>query len=347
MLGECSGPQLEITMEGRYIVFESVGTAVLKPFDVQQPQPGYVLLENEFTVISAGTERANLLNLPNTSLTFPYHPGYCGIGRIIAVGAGVANVRVGDRVLSTFSGHRSHAVQKAADLTVVRDERIASLDAAFVAIAAMGLQGVRKLRLELGESTMVIGLGLLGVFATQVAALSGAVPVIVSDMDSTRRDLALTLGADHAFAPDEPDLPERVRELTGGKGADTIVEVTGVAVALQQALTYVARQGRISLLGCTRIADATIDFYTYVHKPGVTLVGAHTFVRPAVDSYPGYWTTRDDYRVLLALIAAGKLQVQPIISEIVSPEAAPAVYTRLAEDPHPPLGIVFDWSRIR
>lgn len=334
-------------MTGHYIVFESIGEAVLKPFEVPRPDAGEVLLENEYTAISAGTERANLLNLPNTSGGFPYHPGYCGIGRVIAVGEGVADVGIGDRALAEFSGHRSHALQTAADLTVVDDDRIESLDAALVVIAAMGLQGVRKLRLELGESAMVIGLGLLGVFATQCAALDGAIPVIVSDFDRTRRDLALALGADHAFSPDEEDLPERIRELTYGRGADAIVEVTGAAVALQDALKYVARRGRVSLLGCTRIPDANIDFYQYVHKPGVSLIGAHTFVRPEVDSYPGYWTRQDDYRTLLALIAAGRLQVRPIISEIVSPAMAPEVYTRLAEEEHPPLGVVFDWEQIR
>ena len=334
-------------MTGSYIVFESLGKAVLKPFEVPQPKAGQVLVEKDYTVISAGTERANLMNLPNTSGGFPYHPGYCGVARVIAVGDGVENAKVGDRVLANFSGHRSHALQTAAELTLVGDDRIESLDAAFVVIAAMGLQGVRKVKLELGESAMVIGMGLLGVFAAQLAKIDGAIPVIVSDFDKKRRDLALSLGADYAFAPDEEDLAEKIKELTYGKGADAIVEVTGAAVALQQALTYVAREGRISLLGCTRIPDANIDFYKYVHLTGVSLIGAHTFVRPKVDSRPGYWTTQDDCRTLLALIASKRLQVQPIISEIVSPEDAPAVYTRLADAKHPPLGIVFDWSNVR
>ena len=138
-------------MTGHYIAFESIGKAVLKPFEVPRPGAGEVLLENDYSVISAGTERANLLNLPNTSGGFPYHPGYCDIGRVIAVGDGVENAGIGDRALADSSGHCSHAIQKAAGLTVVNDDRIESLDAAFVFIAAMGLQGVRKLRLELGS----------------------------------------------------------------------------------------------------------------------------------------------------------------------------------------------------
>jgi 2-desacetyl-2-hydroxyethyl bacteriochlorophyllide A dehydrogenase len=332
---------------GHYVVFESVGEAVLKPFAVPEPGSGEAVIATDYSVISAGTERANLMNLPNTSGGFPYRPGYCGVGRVMGVGAEVEGVSVGDRVLIDRGGHRSHVVQRAAELTVVEDDRVEDLEAAFVAIAAMGLQGVRKLRLELGESAMVIGLGLLGTFATQLARIDGAIPVIVSDFDQKRRELALSLGADHAFAPDEEDLAGKIRALTGGRGPDAIVEVTGAAVALQDALSYVARQGRISLLGCTRIPDAKIDFYQYVHKPGVSLIGAHTYVRPQVDSYPGYWTAHDDYRVLLALIAEDRLRVKPIISEIVSPEQAPAVYSRLATNERPPLGVVFDWSTMR
>ena len=349
-------------MTGFRVVFEGVGKAALQTFDVQQPRAGEVLIENEFTVMSAGTERANLMNMPNTTRScapdfatiqapaplqkYPCYPGYCGVGKVIAVGEGGDNANVGSRVLASWSGHRSHAIQSATTLTLVEDECIDSLDAAFITIAAMGLQGVRKLRLELGESAMVIGLGLLGLFALQAAALSGAVPVIVSDFDKKRRDLALTLGADYAFSPDETHLPEKIREITCGQGANGVVEVTGAASALQQALTYVAREGRVSLLGCTRVSDAPIDFYQHVHQRGVSLIGAHTHVRPRYESKPGYWTEKDDFRTLLALLARKKLRIRPIVSEIVSPAKAEVVYKRLAETKHPPIGIVFDWKQI-
>lgn len=350
-------------MTGYRVVFENVGKAALQPFEVQQPKAGEVLLENEYTVISAGTERANLMNMPNTgpsksadfatlaaseaSQKFPFYPGYCGVGRLIAVGEGVEGIKVGTRAIAGWSGHRSHAIQSMSRLTLIEDESIDPLDAAFMVIATFSLGGVRKLRLEIGESAMVVGLGLLGMFAVQVAALSGAVPVIVSDFDKKRRELALSLGADYAFSPDEEHLPEKIREITYGKGVDGIVEVTGSAKALQQALTYVAREGRVSLLGCTRVSDAPIDFYQYVHQRGVSLIGAHNFVRPKYESKPGYWTETDDFRTLLALLSLKKLKVRPIISEVVSPLKAAEVYARLAKDPNPPLGIVFDWNQIK
>jgi 2-desacetyl-2-hydroxyethyl bacteriochlorophyllide A dehydrogenase len=335
------------TVKGSYIVFESIGNAVLKQFDIPQPKTGEVLLESDYTAVSAGTEVANLMNLPNTSGKFPYYPGYSGSGRVIEVGNGVEGIKIGDRVLLDFIKHRSHAIKKASDLILLNDDKIDSLDAAFVVVGAMGLQGVRKLKLELGESAMVIGLGILGLFAVQSAALAGAIPVIASDFDSKRRELALALGADYAFAPNEKELSEKIKALTYNKGVDAIVEVTGAAEALQQALTYVARQGRVSLTGCTRISNAPINFYRYVHQPGVSLIGAHTFVRPKQDSYPGYWTAGDDYRTLLAFIAANKLKVRPIISEVVSPADATSIYNHLAKENQPALGVAFNWREIR
>jgi 2-desacetyl-2-hydroxyethyl bacteriochlorophyllide A dehydrogenase len=337
-------------MIGNVIVFESVGKAVLKEFEVPQPQADEVLLESDYSVISAGTERANLIALPNTGTGeggFPFYPGYSASGRVIAAGKDVTNLKVGDRAVIAWGGHRSHTIKKAGTVLKIDDDAIDSLDAAFAHIASFPLLGVRKLKIQLGESVMIAGMGILGAFAVQIANLSGAIPVIVSDLDPVRRELALKLGADYAFSPAEDHFIEKVKSAAGGNGPNAVVEVTGLAVALQQALEYIAWEGRISLLGCTRISDVSIDYYKYVHRRGITLIGSHTNTRPNYESSPGRWTEHDDYRTFLKLVAAGKLQIRPIISEIVSPAAATAVYTRLAETKSPPLGIVFDWKMIR
>lgn len=337
-------------MTGRYIVFESIGNAALGSFDVPQPKPGEVLLENDYTVISAGTERANLMQLPNTGTAqsgFPLLPGYCGAGRVSAIGDGVTCLKVGDRVIVNWGGHRSHTVKRAEATLRIDDDSIDLFDAAFAPIAAFSLLGVRKLRLEIGESAMIAGQGILGVFALQFASLSGAIPVLAADLDPDRRALALRLGAAVALSPATEDFVAQVKALTDGKGPNAVVEVTGIAAALQQALEYVAWEGRISLLGCTRVSDVPIDFYKYVHRRGISLIGAHTNTRAKQESSPGHWTEFDDYRAYLKLVAAGKVKTRPIISEVVSPETAPAVYKRLAETRNPPLGIVFDWSKVR
>lgn len=332
-----------------YVCADRPGDVQLKSreYDPASLQPDEALLENDYSVISAGTERAWLMDMNNAHPNFPYEPGYSAAGRVIAVGSGVSHLKVGDRALVPWAGHRSHNVLKAAGLLKIEDDSIDLLDASFAHIASFSCLGVRKLSLELGESAMVAGMGILGVFALQFASLSGAIPLFACDLDPVRRELALKLGATAVFDPAAPDFKEQVLAATGGKGVETVVEVTGIAIALKQALEYVARMGRVSLLGCTRIPDVNIDFYQYVHGRGVHLIGSHTHTRPSHDSRPGEWTEHDDYRTFLKLVKAGKLQTRPLISEIVSPADAHEVYQRLVKTKNPPLGIVFDWSKVR
>lgn len=337
-------------MKGRLIEFESIGKAALKEFDIPELQADEVLLENDYTVISAGTEGANLKNLPNTVVAengFPHNPGYSAAGRVVAQGKEVSKLKEGDRVVIPWGGHRSHTIKQADSVLKIDDDSIDLLEAAFSHIAAFPFLGVRKLKIEIGESVMVAGMGILGAFAVQIASLSGAIPVGVLDFDPKRRDLALKLGADYVFSPDDENIIDKIKEMTGGNGPNAVVEVSGSAAALQQALEYIAWEGRISLLGCTRISDVPIDYYKYVHRRGISLIGSHSFTRPKHESAPGRWTTHDDYRTFLKLVAAKKIQIQPLISEVVSPEEAPAVYARLAEEKEVPLGIVFDWEKIR
>ncbi len=337
-------------MIGHAVVIESAGQAILKACDIASPKADEVLVANDYSVISAGTELAILVAKPNAYTHykgFPAYPGYSAAGRVVAVGEHVEHLKIDDRVVVAWGGHRSHSIRKASDLLKIEDDTIDLLDAAFAHIASFPLLGVRKLRLELGESVMIAGMGILGAFAVQFASLAGAIPVIVSEPDPTRRALALKLGATAAFSPNEPDFVDKVKHATGGHGPKAVIEVTGSAKALQQALEYVAWEGRVSLLGCTRVSDVPIDFYKYVHKRGISLIGAHTFTRAKTESAPGRWTEHDDYRTFLKFVAAGKVQTRPLISEIVSPEDAADVYTRLATNETVPLGIVFDWKKFR
>lgn len=335
-------------MIGHEILFTSKGVAEYLPYEVPSPGPDEVLIENDYTVLSAGTERACLIDLPNTIHTWPKRLGYSGSGHIIAVGSEVTKFRVGDLVLTDHLGHRSHVVarfRENGDGFFPVTENVSPLEAAFVVIGSMGVQGARKTRLQLGESGMVTGLGILGLFAVQTLALSGGMPVIAVDFDARRREIAMELGADAALSPAEPDFRDRVEELTRGRMINCNVEVTGSSKALLQALEVAAPEGRIALTGCTRVSDTPIDFYSMVHKPGVQIIGAHNFVRPRMDSREGYWTRHDDFTMMLGMMARGKMKAAPIISEVVSPTRAPEIYRALAEKPSMPLGIVFDWHK--
>ena len=334
-------------MKNKQILFTDVHKAKLLEVEIAAPGENEVSVEMEYTVISGGTERACILGMKNTPQNFPLALGYCGVGHGVQVGSAVTRVAVGERVLVYHGNHAKYNVRPEADITKVKNDAVSSLDAAFVIIASMGLGGVRKLELEIGESAMVMGLGLLGIFAIQFCRLNGAYPLVAADLNPVRRELALRLGADYAFDPSEPDFAEKVKAVTEGKGIRGTVEVTGVSAAMKQALDCAAPMGRISLLGCTRVSDCAVDYYSQVHRPGVRLIGAHNFVRPKIESYPHHWTHQDDCTAILDLIAANRIQVAPILSRIVSPSDASSIYNQLCDDPKFPMGTVFDWREIR
>lgn len=336
-------------MNNKGIVFTNVRTAEFLDVTVDEPMADKVLVRMEYTVISGGTERAVILGMQNTKQKFPVRLGYCGVGYVEGIGPDVKNIKVGDRVLVYHGSHSLYNLRPEADITKVEytEEQVSSLEAAFVIIASMGLGGARKLELELGESAMVMGQGLLGIFATQFLRLSGAMPLIAADLNPARRELALQLGADYALDPSYPNFVETVKEITGGKGVRATVEVTGISAAMKQALECASFMGRISLLGCTRVSDTAVDYYSQVHFPGVKLIGAHNFVRPKVESYPHHWTHQDDCKAILQMIAMKRIQVLPIVSRVENPENAPQIYNELCDDPNFPMGTVFDWRNVK
>ena len=328
-----------------YLEADEPGKMLLKSqdYDVSTLKEDEVLLKNEYSAVSAGTERAWLSGASNNAAqVFPYRPGYSAAGHVLACGSAVKNLKEGDRVVISAGGHRSATVQKASRVFKIEDNSIDLKEAAFSYIASFSLLGLRRLNLQLGESLMIAGQGILGLIAVQFASYCGANPLLAADPDPARRELALQLGADAALDPAKDDFVQQVKNLTGN-GVNAVVEVTGIAAALKQALQYTARQGRITLLGCTRVPDQTIDFYREVHLPGITLIGAHTSNRPYMDSRPGQWSEHDDYRTLMRFLANRKVQITPLISRVASPEEAPEVYKSLLAVKNPPPGILFDW----
>ena len=307
-----------------------------------------ILVKDDYDLISAGTELANFRAMPNTSphtKGFPIRAGYSASGHVVAVGPEAKTVKVGDKVCVNWGTHRAYF--KRSETRVVKiPDGVDMQSAACTHLASFPLLAVRRLQIEIGEAVMIAGLGLLGQFAAQFARLAGAYPVLACDYSPERRELAKRLGADFVFDPRDTDFIPRVMELTDGKGPAAVVEVTGYISALRQALEYVAENGRIALLGCTRVSDEYIDFYKYVHRRGVRLIGAHTMTRPKFESRPGEWTEIDDYHAFLKLLKAGRIQAAPIIGEVAPAANAAEVFHRLNTAKNPPLGVLLDWTNV-
>ncbi len=310
-----------------------------------------IVVKTMVSTLSCGTEKANYIGEQRVwgdsdyIVPFPRFPGYSCAGQVVAVGKNVLDVKEGDNVVvSRFKGfHRNYGVVKQEDVVKIPDG-VEFEQAAISYIATFPLAGLRKVKLEIGESCLVMGLGILGQLAVKFARIMGAYPIIAVDPIEERRKMAMENGADFVFNPFESDTIKKIKELTNG-GVNTAIEVTGVGAGLNQTLDCMKRLGRVALLGCTRNSDFTVDYYRKVHSPGITLVGAHTNARPSFESYPHYFTQNDEIKVVLDMVAGGRISLYNVISETHLPSECTKIYDRLVNDKNFPIGLQFDWRK--
>lgn len=345
-------------------------TAKNKAELVEEPLPtagaGEVVVRLVRSCISSGTERANVIGVPDGAtgifgdekdmrVTFPRRGGYSSSGVVESVGEGVEDLRPGDRVAASWSWHKQYMNLPANQVYRIPDN-VSFADAAFSHIATFPSAAIRKCRLEFGEPAIVMGQGVLGQLAVKLLKAAGAAPVIAADPVPEKRAEAMELGADFAFDPLAADFAAQVKAVTpsdrrthmGRKsdaGAKVAIEVTGQGAALDTVLDAVAPFARVALLGCTRSSDFTINYYRKVHAQGVSLIGAHTMARPDAESSNGWWTTRDDAQTFLKLLSLGRISLDGFVAEVHSPVDCGAVYERLAAGGAFPV-VQFDWTEL-
>lgn len=339
-------------MNQKVIVFTEPYKAEILEEAIPEPGPGQVLVNLAISTISSGTERANLIGEVNVNISrdsspvpvFPRRSGYSSAGVVEKVGPSVTNLVPGDRVAMSWTRHNQYYCCKAEDVYKLGDATDFQ-EAALWHIATFPMAAIRKCGLEMGESAIVMGMGVLGMMAVKLLRAAGAAPIIAVDPVPEKREMALKIGADFAFDPFTDDFEQNVRAVTG-KGVNVAIEVTGNGKALDLVLDCMAPFGRVALLGCTRHSDFTIDYYKKVHGPGITLIGAHTLARPKKESFHGCWTTRDDVLAIQKLVELGRLEFSSLVGEVHTPEEAPEVYNRLAHEKAFPV-VQFDWRLLK
>jgi threonine dehydrogenase-like Zn-dependent dehydrogenase len=262
---------------------------------------------------------------------------------VSAVGEGVTDLKIGDHVALSWTTHT--ATVNVLRKNVVLLDDVAFEDGALFHIATFPLAAIRKCRLELGESAIVMGMGILGLMAVPLLRAAGACPILAVDPDPKKREKALSCGADYALDPFDPLFADKAKELTGG-GAKVGIEVTGIGKGLEGILDCMAPRGRVALLGCTRNSDFSIDYYGKVHGPGITLIGAHTMARPKHESHGGWWTQADDFYAIKKLTQTGRLELKSLVEEVHCPCEATEVYNRLASEKFFPV-VQFDWRKVK
>lgn len=336
-------------MKVKQIAFTKPCVAELVEKEIGMPKDNEVQVRLMISSISSGTERANLIGDPNIGpncegfVQFPRVLGYSSSGVVEAVGEKVSDLKVGDRVAMSWTTH-TQVVNVIRENVYKLPDSVSFNDGALLHISTFPLAAIRKCHLEIGESAIVMGMGVLGLVSIPLLKVSGAVPIIAVDPVAEKREKALSIGADYALDPFDEDFPKKVKELTNG-GAKVGIEVTGIGAGLDGILDCMAKFGRVALLGCTRNKEFTIDYYRKVHGPGITLIGAHTQARPDCESHNGWWTQRDDIYTTMKLTQMGRLKLSDIIDEIHFPDEATEIYSRLATEKAFPL-VQFDWSKL-
>lgn len=315
--------------------------------DVPEPGADEVLVKTTRSLISTGTELTLLTgNAPADSTWaeiggFPIEdPGYCNVGEIVAVGANVATDLLGTRVAS-WQSHRRYNLVAEADVHAI-PESVSDEEAAFFALAVTAMNGIRTGEVTWGEGVGIYGQGLLGQLAARFVSIAGARPVVCLDVASSRLDWLPDASGIVGLNPHTDDVVDRVEELTDGRLADVVVEVTGNPDAIPDEFDILRDQGRLVLLSSPD-GPTEFDFHDYCNRGSYSIHGAHVYAHPEVATPSNPWTRARHVELFFQYLAEGSLDVTSLISHRVPYDRAPKMYESLYEDRRDALGVILEW----
>jgi len=342
-------------MKVRQAVITEPFQVAVRDAELPDPAPNQILVECEASAISAGTELAvytgshQWLNDPKmTDWKFPFRSGYSAAGRVLAVGSGVPGWKPGDRV-SYPGNHATH------ELLTIGHERgrlwkmpdnLSFEKAALACIARYGLGGVLRTGITLGRSVAVLGLGIIGQFATRCALAAGCHPVVGIDAVAMRRDAVRAAGADQTIDPSAGDAKGQLQAYLGVRGAEIVIDATGVPDAIPVAMSLACDGGQVVVVGSPRGIAREVNFYDDLHRRYIEVLGAHgnMLFEPAHVRLAGAWDIDKAQTWLLAAFASGRLSTEKLVTHTIQPEGIGAAYEGLLKQKDSYLGVVVKWK---
>ena len=339
-------------------IIQSFKTGITELAELPSPQvkKGQILIQTTRSLVSLGTERmlvefgkASLIQkarqqpdkvkmvlekikaeglIPTLETVFnkleqPLPLGYCNVGKVIAVGESVSGFKIGDRVAS--NGPHAEFVSVPQNLAAHIPDTITDEEAVFTIVGAIGLQGIRLVKPTMGETVVVIGLGLIGLLTAEMLIANGC-KVIGYDLDESKVKIAKDKGV-IAFNPlNGTDSVKYVLNETNGVGADAVL-ITASAktnTIISEAAQMSRKRGRVVLVGVVGLDISRADFYEKELSFQVSCsYGPGRYDDDYENKGKDYplpfvrWTEKRNFETVLQLIASGKLNVKDFISQIV------------------------------
>lgn len=341
------------------------GKTILEEVPVPQVKVGHILVRTSRSLVSLGTERmlvdfgkANFIDKARqqpdkvkqvldkvktdgvkptyesvmNKLGQPLPLGYCNVGEVVAVGKGVTEFRIGDRVAS--NGPHAEYVLVPVNLAAKVPDGVSDEEAAFTVIGSIALQGIRLLAPTFGETVVVTGLGLIGLITAELLLANGCA-VIGFDFDEQKVSLAQEKGVHAVNLAHGADPVAVVLEHTRDTGADGVIITASNSSdeIMHQAAEMSRKRGRIILVGVVGLKLRRDDFY----KKELTFQVSCSYGPGRYDEsyeqkgqdYPvGYvrWTEKRNFEAVLQAIASGQLDVKRLITERVKLEDYGLIY---------------------
>lgn len=352
------------------------GQALVEEIPAPQVEPGTILVRLSHSCISIGTEMGELkssgmplwkralkqpekvkkaLNLVATQgfirtrrlieskVSAALPTGYSAAGIVIEVGEGVVDFRIGDRVACAGAqcSHHAEIIRVPRNLVVSVPDNLGFAEASTVTLGSIALQGLRRAQPTLGETFVVIGLGILGQIIVQALKANGC-RVIGIDLDRERIDLARKLGMDSGIHPDDENDNDHVWRLTNGIGSDGVIITASTPsdTVISSAFNMCRKKGRVVLVGDVGLKLNRWEFYykeldlfiSTSYGPGRY---DHTYEEKGLDYPIGYvrWTENRNMAEYLRLLAEDRISVASLIAATYSIEEATLAYEKLKSGP--------------
>lgn len=309
-------------------VFEGVKTIATREYEIPEVKDDEILVQVKASGI-CGTDVHIYHGSPgSTEPTIPVVLGHEFSGDVVAVGKKAKRIKVGDKVtvdpniycgncVHCMNGRKQYCENMGAigvnrdggfeeycavpeSQAVVLTPEIDYEEAAMAEPVACCIHGVDNIRIDAGDTVLVIGGGAIGQIMCQLARLNGASKVVLSEPVKMRRDLAISLGADAAIDPMNGNLKEQLTEVLGVPYAQVVIECVGRPIAARQAIEMTGRGSRVLLFSVPSPGDSIELPLEYMFKKELTIKGA--FVNPDTQ-----------YRAA-ALISQKRLNLKPLIT---------------------------------